>query len=264
MSSNSPFSAAAHRAACPASAIIGAHAIPPTPEPAQALRAPHRTERREGQTSALVDTTPDLRQQLLDAGTRGSTACSTPMTTPITPTASTICARLPTTAIAASMSTTTRRRAGSSARVSPIVSTRRLQANIRRSSKVTRSCGEAVRIAGAGGAIEALPFRQIHGSGESLGFRFGGLAYSPDVSDFPEESLEALTGLDIWILDTLRYKPHPSHLSVEQALGWVARMKPKRAVLTHMHVDLDYERLKAELPEGVEPAYDGMVLSEEG
>ena len=84
------------------------------------------------------------------------------------------------------------------------------------------------------------------------------------MSDFPEESLEALTDLDIWILDTLRFKPHPSHLSVEQALGWIARMKPKRAVLTHMHVDLDYERLKAELPEGVEPAYDGMVLSEEG
>ena len=109
-----------------------------------------------------------------------------------------------------------------------------------------------------------MPFRQIHGSGETLGFRFGGLAYSPDVSDFPEESLEALTDLDVWILDALRYKPHPSHLSVEQALGWIARMKPKRAVLTHMHVDLDYERLKAELPEGVEPAYDGMVLSEEG
>ncbi len=84
------------------------------------------------------------------------------------------------------------------------------------------------------------------------------------MSDFPEESLEALTGLDVWILDTLRYKPHPSHLSVEQALGWITRMKPKCAVLTHMHVDLDYERLKAELPDGVEPAYDGMVLTEEG
>ena len=149
------------------------------------------------------------------------------------------------------MSITTRRRAGSSARVSPIVSTRRLQANIRRSSKATRyGPSEAVRIAGAGGAIEALPFRQIHGSGETLGFRFGGIAYSPDVSDFPEESLEALTGLDVWILDALRYKPHPSHLSVEQALAWIARMKPKRAVLTHMHVDLDYERLKARAARG--------------
>ncbi|HZJ11127.1 MAG TPA: MBL fold metallo-hydrolase [Methyloceanibacter sp.] len=124
--------------------------------------------------------------------------------------------------------------------------------------------GEKVRISGAGGAIEALPFRQYHGQGETLGFRFGGVAYSPDVSDLPEESLKALEGLDVWILDALRYTPHPSHLSVEQALSWIARVQPKRAVLTHMHVDLDYETLRRELPDGVEPAYDGMVLTTEG
>lgn len=124
--------------------------------------------------------------------------------------------------------------------------------------------GEKVKILGVGGAIEALPFRQIHGSGETLGFRFGGIAYSPDVSDLPEESLKALEGLDVWILDALRYTPHPSHLSVEQALSFIARVKPKHAVLTHMHVDLDYETLKRELPDGVEPAYDGMVLTTEG
>ncbi len=119
---------------------------------------------------------------------------------------------------------------------------------------------ETVRIQGAGGVIEALPFRQLHGLGETLGFRFGGIAYSPDVSDFPSETLGALENLDVWILDALRYKPHPSHLSVEQALSWIARLKPKRAVLTHMHVDLDYEALSRALPPGVEPAYDGMVL----
>ena len=124
--------------------------------------------------------------------------------------------------------------------------------------------GVPVAISGAGGVIEALPFRQIHGQGETLGFRFGGIAYSPDVSDLPEESLKALQGLDVWILDALRYTPHPSHLSVEQALAFIARVKPKRAVLTHMHVDLDYETLRRELPEGVEPAYDGMVLTTEG
>ena len=123
--------------------------------------------------------------------------------------------------------------------------------------------GEMVKIGGAGGAIEALPFRQIHGSGETLGFRFGGLAYSPDVSDFPEESLKALHDLDVWIIDALRPAPHPSHFSVEQALAWIARVKPKRAVLTHMHVDLDYATLARELPQGVEPAYDGMVLTTE-
>ena len=73
-----------------------------------------------------------------------------------------------------------------------------------------------------------------------------------------------LEGLDVWILDALRYTPHPSHLSVEQALAFIARVKPKRAVLTHMHVDLDYETLRRELPDGVEPAYDGMVLTTEG
>jgi phosphoribosyl 1,2-cyclic phosphate phosphodiesterase len=123
--------------------------------------------------------------------------------------------------------------------------------------------GEIVEVSGPGGAIEALPFRQIHGSGETLGFRFGCIAYSPDVSNFPDESLEALKDLDVWILDALRYTPHPSHLSVEQALAFIARVKPKRAVLTHMHVDLDYETLKRELPSGVEPAYDGMVLETE-
>jgi phosphoribosyl 1,2-cyclic phosphate phosphodiesterase len=121
--------------------------------------------------------------------------------------------------------------------------------------------GEPVKISGAGGAIEALPFRQVHGSGESLGFRFGGIAYSPDVSDLPEKSLKALEGLDVWILDALRYTPHPSHLSVEQALAFIAGVKPKRAVLTHMHVDLDYETLRRELPDGIEPGYDGMVLT---
>ena len=123
--------------------------------------------------------------------------------------------------------------------------------------------GATVKIAGSGGAIEVLPLRQIHGSGETLGFRFGGFAYSPDASDFPEGSLDALKGLDVWVLDALRYAPHPSHLSVEQALAFIARVKPKRAFLTHMHVDLDYETLRRELPDGVEPAYDGMVLETE-
>jgi len=121
--------------------------------------------------------------------------------------------------------------------------------------------GELVRINGAGGVIEAVPFRQRHGGGETLGFRFGGLAYSPDVSDLPEESVPHLAGLDVWIIDALRYTGHPSHFSVEQALAWIERLQPKRAVLTHMHVDLDYETLAGQLPEGVEPAYDGMVLT---
>jgi phosphoribosyl 1,2-cyclic phosphate phosphodiesterase len=124
--------------------------------------------------------------------------------------------------------------------------------------------GQPVKILGAGGAVEALPFRQRHGDGETLGFRFGGIAYSPDVSDLPGESLTLLRDLDVWIIDSLRYTPHPSHFSVDEALAWIARVKPKRAVLTHMHVDLDYEALRRALPEGTEPAYDGMVLTTAG
>lgn len=120
--------------------------------------------------------------------------------------------------------------------------------------------GRDIVIAGPGGDIRATPFRQFHGDIESLGFRIGGLAYSSDLHDLPGESLPMLEGLDVWILDALRYTPHPSHFSVEQALEWVARIKPKRAILTHLHMDLDYETLRRELPEGVEPGYDGMRL----
>lgn len=121
--------------------------------------------------------------------------------------------------------------------------------------------GEMVRIEGPGGVIEAMPFLQRHGAIDTLGFRFDGIAYSPDVNDFPDAALPYLEGLDVWILDALRYTGHPSHLTVEQALSWIGRLKPKRAILTHMHVDLDYETLAGELPEGVEPAYDGLVIT---
>jgi len=114
---------------------------------------------------------------------------------------------------------------------------------------------------GPGGPIEIMPFRQIHGGSTSLGLRFGALAYSCDVSDIPPESASLLAGLDVWIVDALRYEPHPSHLSVDQALGWIASLGPRRAVLTHMHNDLDYATLKSQLPSHVEPAYDGMQIA---
>ncbi|HXL98493.1 MAG TPA: MBL fold metallo-hydrolase [Rhizomicrobium sp.] len=116
-------------------------------------------------------------------------------------------------------------------------------------------------IAGAGGDIPVLPFWQEHGRFGALGFRLGPVAYSSDVSGLSEESFAALAGIDCWILDALRYAPHPTHINVETALAWIARVKPKRAVLTNLHIDLDYETLKRELPAGVEPAYDGMVIA---
>lgn len=120
--------------------------------------------------------------------------------------------------------------------------------------------GEPVALHGLGGDVEATPFRVRHGEIDALGLRFGAVAYTPDLIDVPPESLTYLEGLDLWIIDALRHAPHPSHLTVEQALGWIARMKPKRAVLTNLHTDLDYRTLASELPIGVEPAYDGMTL----
>jgi phosphoribosyl 1,2-cyclic phosphate phosphodiesterase len=118
----------------------------------------------------------------------------------------------------------------------------------------------AVRIEGAGGAIEAVPIVQDHGDAPSLGFRFGNVVYSPDISGIPESSLPLLQGLELWIIDALRPAPHPSHFSVKQALGWIERLGVKRAVLTHMTVELDYEALRRTLPPHVEPGYDGMVI----
>jgi phosphoribosyl 1,2-cyclic phosphate phosphodiesterase len=117
-----------------------------------------------------------------------------------------------------------------------------------------------VRIEGPTGIVEAVPVPQMHGEIATLGFRFGGLAYSPDVSEVPEASEELLRGLDVWIVDALRYTPHPSHFHLKRALEWIDRLRPKRAILTHMTTDLDYDALRRELPAGVEPAYDGMVI----
>ncbi len=121
--------------------------------------------------------------------------------------------------------------------------------------------GRPVRVAGAGGAIDVLPFLQRHGDIDSLGFRVGGLAYSSDLNDLPRESVPLLEDLDVWIVDALRRHTHSSHFTVDQALGWIERIGPRRAILTNLHLDLDYRTLKAELPEGVEPAYDMMRIA---
>jgi phosphoribosyl 1,2-cyclic phosphate phosphodiesterase len=133
----------------------------------------------------------------------------------------------------------------------PIVSEHRLTA------------GTAVTIVGDGGPLTALPVLQDHGDISSLGFRFGNVAYSTDLRGLPPESAAALEGLDVWVVDALRYKPHPSHFSLEETLGWIERLKPARAILTNLHSDFDYERLRGELPAHVTPAYDGLVFKVE-
>lgn len=121
--------------------------------------------------------------------------------------------------------------------------------------------GVPCTIDGAGGPIDVLPIQQIHGDIGSLGFRFGNLAYSPDISAIPDESEEHFEDLDVWIIDALRHSPHPSHLSLKQALDCIEKKKAKRGILTHMTAELDYDTLKRDLPNHVEPAYDGMTIT---
>jgi phosphoribosyl 1,2-cyclic phosphate phosphodiesterase len=123
------------------------------------------------------------------------------------------------------------------------------------------SPGKAVTIAGEGGPITALPLLQKHGEIVSLGFRFGAFAYSCDLSDLQPESAAALGNLDVWVVDALRYTPHQSHFSLDDALAWIERLKPRRAILTNLHADLDYETLRKQLPSNVEPAYDGISVN---
>ncbi|QYX55936.1 MBL fold metallo-hydrolase [Roseovarius sp. SCSIO 43702] len=119
-----------------------------------------------------------------------------------------------------------------------------------------------ITISGAGGDVVLTPFEVNHGSMEALGFRVGDLAYLPDVAEIPETSWPVLEGLDIWILDALRRTPHPTHAHLERSLEWMHRARPRQGVLTNMHIDMDYDTLVAELPDWITPAHDGMVLTQ--
>lgn len=118
--------------------------------------------------------------------------------------------------------------------------------------------GRGWEVAGPSGPIPVTTFDQDHGSVRSVGYRFGGVAYSSDVVDLDAAAFEALADLDVWIVDALRWRPHPTHAHVERTLEWIARARPRRAILTNLHIDLDYDDLARQLPEGVEPAFDGL------
>lgn len=120
--------------------------------------------------------------------------------------------------------------------------------------------GVPIRIEGAGGTIEAIPFDQDHGAIRSLGFRFGPLAYSSDLVGMPDESFALISDVKCWIVDALRRAPHPTHAHLDMSLEWLKRLNVPRGVLTNMHVDLDYRTLISELPSHIEPAYDGMAI----
>lgn len=120
--------------------------------------------------------------------------------------------------------------------------------------------GEPFAIDGPSGPVPVVGFDQDHGEIRSVGFRIGDVAYSSDVVGFPDEALPALEGLKVWIVDALRITPHPTHAHLDMTLEWIERLKPERAILTNMHIDLDYRALQDSLPKGVEPAYDGLMF----
>jgi phosphoribosyl 1,2-cyclic phosphate phosphodiesterase len=119
---------------------------------------------------------------------------------------------------------------------------------------------EPLMIDGPGGTITVLPFEQTHGDIVSLGFRVGRFAYSCDLSGIPERSELAVSELSVWVLDALRPTPHPSHLSLPESLELIARMRPESAVLTNLHIDMDYETVERMTPDNVTPAFDGLRI----
>lgn len=121
--------------------------------------------------------------------------------------------------------------------------------------------GQTLEIDGPGGTIKIDVIEASHGPTPVLIFVLDGkLAYSPDVWDISDEALERLDGIETWICDALRYNDHPTHAHVDKTLSWLARTQTRRAILTNLHIDIDYNVLDEELPKIAVPAYDGMVV----
>jgi len=117
--------------------------------------------------------------------------------------------------------------------------------------------GQPWQVDGPGGAMPVVTFDQAHGAIRSVGYRLGDVSYSSDVSDLDDAALDAVRGSRLWIVDALRWTPHPTHAHVDKALDWIQRSGVERAVLTNLHIDLDYNALRAKVPDNVDVAYDG-------
>ena len=136
-----------------------------------------------------------------------------------------------------------------------------LSANSSASISRSRDKLRALQLIGNSGEILVEPIKVKHGDIDALGFKIDKMAYIPDISDFYHDSLSKLYNLDILIIDALRRNPHPAHSHLENTLSWITELNPKKAILTNMHNDLDYETVKNETPANVSPAYDGMVIN---
>ena len=109
--------------------------------------------------------------------------------------------------------------------------------------------------------LRVTPFDQEHGFGsKTTGYRVGPMAYSTDVVELPEAAFDILAGIDLWIVDCLRFEPHVTHAHFEKAIAWIERVKPRHAILTHLNHQIDYDAVRAVCPPGVEPAYDGLSV----
>ncbi|MBM3650859.1 MAG: MBL fold metallo-hydrolase [Alphaproteobacteria bacterium] len=116
----------------------------------------------------------------------------------------------------------------------------------------------------AAAGLPVQPFVQDHGIATSLGFRFGRFAYANDVVTLSQEALNAMTGVQVLVVDAMRFRPHPTHAHLDRALEWVEQIAPRRAFLTNLHVDMDYADLDRRTPPHVRPCYDGLVIDLEG
>ena len=221
-------------------------------------------ERAEGagRTTILVDTSPDLREQLLDADVRHldgvvythAHADHTHGIDDLRPLVIKMRARIPVYADALTRAPLIARfgycfETPPGSAYPPILDLHDLPAD------------EIVALTGRGGTIqvEALPVE--HGSEAALGFRFGPAAYVPDVNLMPDATRARLHNLDLLIIDALRDTPHPTHYTVTEALALIAAVQPRRAVLTNLHTELDYAELAGRLPPGIVPAHDGLNLT---
>lgn len=215
----------------------------------------------DGVTTVLIDTSPDLREQALSAGLKHVDAVlythdhadQTHGIDDLRVFAARRRARIPAYMDAATRAALTQR--------FDYIFQSKLGYPALLDAVVLPPFGERFQICGAGGAVTVTTFEQAHGPIRSVGYRIGGFAYSSDVSGLDEAAIAAVRGCDVWVVDALRWTPHPTHANVETALGWIARARVRRAALTNLHIDLDYNDLAEKLPPNVEPAFDGWSAS---